>query len=191
MAFLVEDGTGLTASNSYASEAEYRAHHADRGVDVTAQTTAQVEQALVQSADYVDKRFGPQFRGWRLNNAQAMEWPRADAYDDDGYLLSGVPTELKRAVYEYAWLVTQLARNLAPLPTVGFPFVDPITGVVITQGGGQLRRKTEKVDVIESTVEFSVGSGSGNLLIQPIPQYPQADLWLTGLIKNERTLSRG
>jgi len=195
MALIVETGAGLSTANGYVTEAEYRAHHGDRGVDVTAQVTATVEAALVNATDYVDKRFGKRFRGYRRQSGQALEWPRIDAYDDDEILLPNIPLQLKKAVAEYAWLATQIGRNLAPMPGAVFPMVDPTTGVVINQGGGTIRRKTEKVDTLEETHEYSnygqVMTTTGNILTQHVPEYPQADMWLEELLHSERMLGRG
>jgi len=274
MAFIVEDGTGLSTATSYLSAADFSAHHADRGVDLTTYLTTglalqsitavaaagtgyvagniltlaggsfttaaqvevltvggggtvltvlivtagsyaiapsspvavtggagtgctltcvfesnQVRNALVKATDYVDKRFGRDFRGWRLSSGQALEWPRADAYDDDDYLMPAVPTQLKKAIAEYALLALQLGRNLAPLPGPGFPIVDPVTGAITQQPSGTIKSLSEVVGPIETSVTYEHAPGANNQL----PAYPQADLWLKELLKAsaDRRVARG
>lgn len=195
MAFTIEDGTGQSQANAYITEQEYRDHHADRGVDVTGDAQVDVEAAIVKATDYVDKRFGLRFRGWRRSNGQALQWPRLDAYDNADFALIGVPVLLKRAIAEYAWLSLRLARELAPLPGMGFPIVDPETGVLTQQAGGAIAALKEKVDVIETMVQFTQDNQpmvtSGNTLVARLPEYPQADLWLEELISDDRMVQRG
>jgi hypothetical protein len=55
MSFIVEDGNGVTDANSYATEQQYRDYYADRGIDVTSETQAEIEGRLVRAADYCDE----------------------------------------------------------------------------------------------------------------------------------------
>lgn len=196
MAFVVEDGTRKADANSYNSEAEFRAHHADRGVDVTAMTQAEVEACLVNGTDYLDKRFGRRYRGYRASKAQALEWPRTSAFDDDDYSLDGVPRQLKLALNEYGLIAHQLGGQLAPVPGNEFTTVDPATGDVTTQA---VSGKTEKVGPITEATQYGTSASfnrpmtsSGNL-IQKIPEYPQADLWVEEIIVSSvsRDVRRG
>jgi len=197
MAFTPEDGTGLTNANSYLALADCKAHHTDRGYTFTA-TDGEIQEALVRATDYIDKRFGRRFRGYRAKKTQALEWPRYDAYDDDGHALDGIPVALEKATAEYALLAIQLGRDLAPVPASDFGIVDPATGIVTNQSSGQVTGTMQKVGPIEDRKDFrSTASdtpmvSSGNL-IQKIPEYPQADLWIEELLRstNSRMLSRG
>lgn len=194
MAFTVEDGTGLSTSNAYLSVADFTTHHTDRNVTSVvdgAFETAEIQGALVQATDYIDKRFGRRFRGWRRSRAQALEWPRTDAFDDDDYLLPLVPEQLKKATAEYALIVLQLGRGLAPIPGTPFPIVET-DGTVTSEASGALRRSRDKVGPIEEEREYMSAletnkpmTSTGNS-IQNIPEYPQADLWI-----EELTVSRG
>ena len=195
MAFTPEDGSGLETANAYVTEQEYRDHHADRGVDVTQQSQAQVQAAIVQATDYADKRFGRRYRGWKQSRRQNLEWPRIDAYDDDDHLFEPVPKPLKRGVIDYAWLATQLAAGLAPVPGLSYPTLDPGTGEVTTQGGGAIQSKREKVGPIEESVTYTregiAFKSTGNPLVTLLPEYPQADLWLEEVLRSDRRLVRG
>lgn len=197
MAFTPEDGTGVVGANAYITVAEFKAHHDDRGQDYTgAADDDAIEVAIILATDYVDKRFGRRFRGWKESRQQGLEWPRSDAYDDDDYLLLDVPPELKKAVSEYALLVIQLGRNLAPPSPPDFGVLDPATGEVTNDSSGRITSKKEKVGPIEDSTAYGDSArpvaGTGNL-IQRIPEYPQADLWIEHLITgyNSRRLHRG
>lgn len=194
MAFTVEDGTGVVDANSYIAEAEFRSYHADRGVDVTTLTQAQVEQSCVRATDYIDKRFGRRFRGWRESKSQGLEWPRIDAIDNDGYLLDLLPKQLRHATAEYALRAHYLGQ-LAPDPALQVPTRDT-TGSGTTESAGQVRSKTEKVGPIEESTQYADTASSGtrttsaSVLLDGtvIPAYPAADLLLEELLTS--TLSR-
>ena len=196
MAFTVEDGTGVTGANSYQGLTPFRDHHTDRGVITASYTDSQVQGALVQASDYIDKRFGKRFRGMRRKNTQGLEWPRIDAQDNDDYPLDGVPSQLAKATNEYALLALQFNRNLAPPPGNEFSTVDPPTGNVTTQA---VKAKTEQVGPIQESTEYGTSetfrrpmTSTGNM-IQRIPEYPQADLWVEELLESSsnRRLVRG
>ena len=193
--FLVEDGTGLAASNSYLSEADFNDHHDGRGADYSAYNSAAIEVALVQATDFIDKRFGRRFRGDLIGSTQALEWPRLDAYSDDDFALTGVPAALEKGTAEYALLALQLGQNLAPLPAPDFGILDPATGEVTNNSSGRVIERTEKVGPIEESTKFAspdTVQPTGNLS-QYVPDYPQADMWIEELIEHgiSRRLERG
>lgn len=202
MAFIVEDGTRKSDATAYMTVQQWKDHHTDRGVGSATDGTfsdGEIQGGIVNATDYIDKRFGRRFRGWRSTKSQALEWPRTDAFDDDDYLLDGMPDQLLKGTAEYALLALQLfPRNLAPPPTNEFGILDPTTGEGSSEGSGQLSKSTDIVGPIEETREYQSTSGSkpmtstGNL-IQRIPEYPQADLWLEELTRSaiSRTLLRG
>ncbi len=98
MAFIVEDGTGLTDSNSYVSVQEYRDYFANRGIDVLSETDAQIEGWLVQATDFIDLQY--EYKGWQLLDTQALKFPR-ESYDEDYTVVSlGVPKAVKNATIE-------------------------------------------------------------------------------------------
>jgi len=172
MAFTVETGAVVAGANAYMTVAQYRTHHTDRGKVVLnttlGQTDADVQAAIIKATDYIDKRFGRRFRGERKQRQQELEYPRTDAWDDDGYLLSEMPGQLLKATAEYAWLATQQTTDLAPVP-------DGTQGVV--------EELSEKVGPIATTTKFAKKpmTDTGNLT-QSLPEYPQADLWLEELL---------
>jgi hypothetical protein len=172
MAFTVEDGTVVTGANAYITVAQYRTHHTDRGRAAADSDTGQgdtaVQAAIIQATDYVDKRFGRRFRGDRRTSSQELEWPRTDAWSDDGYTLGDIPKALVKGVAEYAWLQILLATDLAPLP-------DGTSGVV--------EQVTQKVGPITDSKKYAERPmvSSGNL-VQSVKEYPQADMWIEELL---------
>jgi len=204
--FTVDDGTGLTGSNSYVSVSDTDDYHAGRGNTAWTDgsiTDASKEDALVRATDYVDKRFGPKYRGWRSSTTQALQWPRIDAEDDAGYLWTGIPTKLKQAVAEYALRALSL-HELSPDPLSPVPAQTHLVGTTRDLSStGDVSSKTEKIGPIEETTEYrdletsvtAAGLNTKSSLVSDynIPEYPAADMLLDELIGNaaSRRVVRG
>lgn len=202
MAFVAEDGTGLSNSNGYILEAFLDAHHDDRGRDLSAYSTGQKTAAIVRATDYVDKRFGPKFKGYRQSQSQALEWPRIAAFDSDGYTFPDIPTQLQKAVAEYTWVALQLGE-LLPVPARPFSTIDLATGEVVASVAGAMTRKKDKVGPLEQDVSYSDSAGT-TIVNKPggasssivsdmsLPEYPVADEWIRELIESSMsgTLAR-
>jgi hypothetical protein len=74
MAFVVEDGTGLSTATAYVSVEEFEAYAADRGESLVAYTLQQKQSAIVvASIDYLDGYFT--FKGVPLEDDQALSLP--------------------------------------------------------------------------------------------------------------------
>jgi len=195
VAFTVEDGTGLAAANAYVSEAYVDSHHSDRGNALWTGTTTEKEQAIVRATDYIDKRFGPKFRGFRETRAQALEWPRLSAFDNDYYLYNGdddVPRSLQKACAEYALISLQI--ELLPIPARPFAVLDPATGTVTGNASGQATLTRDKLGPLEKERRFSdmtslitrtkPGASTSYIVSDfNLPEYPVADEWLQELLK--------
>jgi len=203
MAFLVETGTGTPLANAYVSVAFVDTHHTDRGNTAWDDfDTTEKQSAIIRASEYIDKRFGRRFRGLRKTKEQGLEWPRLDAFDDDGYLLSGVddlPRQLEKAASEYA-VRAAICGTLAPDAPLPVPKQDltDSTGTRPDQGEtGQLTRTREKVGPLEEEKWFETNSqilaknlGAGATGVKSslvndflIPEYPEADLWLEELLR--------
>lgn len=202
MAFTVEDGSGNSASNAYIAVQTFKDHHTDRGRAYSAFSDSLIQQAIVKASDYVDKRFGRRFRGTRRQKDQGLEWPRLDAFDDDGFLMSGsdsIPRNLMKAVAEYALIVLRLLDNeLLPIPARPFATIDETTGTVTGGASGQVIRNREKVGPLETEQWYSdmaktqsgaVGVKSSLVDDLHIPEYPRADLWLEELLRASMNMS--
>lgn len=107
MTLIVEDGSGITGAEAYVSVATADAYFAARThltlyATWSGLTTAQKEGCLREGADYLDAEFGSQYRGSRAGRIQGKLWPRVNALDDEGYILSNLPIELQQANCELA-----------------------------------------------------------------------------------------
>lgn len=170
MAFLVQDDSGSIANaNAYITEAEFMAHHDDRGGDYSAYTSVQIQQAIVQATDYLDVRF--RFVGERQAVRQRTAWPRLGAVDANDDTRGGVPHEVKEACADYALIAA--AGTINPAPTLD------ATGRVV-------QKKREKVGPIEEETEYAGGAAF------VMPKYPEADrrLTMSGLVVAGRTIRR-
>jgi len=83
LTLVVEDGTGLSNSNSYVSVAgadSYNDAHVSRTA-WTALSTGDKEAALAMATRVIDESY--QFNGFKNSDSQALQWPRRDAPDPD------------------------------------------------------------------------------------------------------------
>jgi hypothetical protein len=113
MAFTVEDGTGLTDSNSYVSVADATAYHADRG-NTAWDSVAEPEIALVRATQAIDQYGFERYLGYKSAETQALEWPRTDAVDRNGYTFTGVPIPVVYAVCEAALIEAATPGAMSP-----------------------------------------------------------------------------
>lgn len=210
MAFVVEDGSGKEDANSYIAEAFADTYHTDRGNAAWGTAaTPDKETALIRATDYIDKRFGISFKGWRRAKQQALEWPRLDAYDKDGFAYDGidiVPRALQRACAEYA-LRALVAAPLAPDPAVTFATKDNSQsgGAVTSATGGEKTKEKSKVGPVEEEFGYAPASQTlsapGNITSKGFSQvagiyivpYPAADMLIEELLTSgvSRDLGRG
>ena len=181
MAFTPEDGTGLANSNSYVDVAFSDTYFTDRGNTTwTAATVDNKQVALIKATDYIDKRFGVRFKGRRASGTQALQWPREEAQDNDGYDLTGIPIKLEQATCEYAAIA--LSTVLAPNPVTN-PGPDA-TGVLTRRDEqvGPVREsftyKSTSAAVVQQINEGARRVTSNVVAEASLPEYPAADLLL-------------
>ena len=126
--------SGAATANSYASVAEADAYLAVRGDTNTwtALTTGQKENKLQWAAIILDTL---DFKGSKSTSTQALEWPRYDVTDRNGWTVSGVPVQVKNAQAEMAF---QLIANDW---TQG---LGPVTNETLKVGSIDLGRETHK-----------------------------------------------
>lgn len=159
MALVVEDGTGLETANSYVSLVDCDTYHSDRGNTSWTGEDAAKEAALIRATQYLDMHYRSRFLGYRYSEEQALEWPRYDAEDDNGYYLDNeIPKELEQATCELALralsgelledqdrggavrrvrigeIETEYSES-APAGTI-YRFVDEILGRLLSGGSG-------------------------------------------------------
>jgi hypothetical protein len=105
MALVVEDGTGISNAEAYATETEADTYHTAHGAPAawTASSTAEKEDALRIAGEYLQVVYGGLWKGQKNNTDvnQSMDWPRKNVIVN-GYLLpasgaGAIPTDLKNA----------------------------------------------------------------------------------------------
>lgn len=119
MAIIVEDGTGLSTAQTYASVATANAYHTARGNTSWTGTDAAKEYALTRAAQALDGRYSQYWPGYRYSETQALDWPRTDAVDIDGYDLDGLPQGIVDACCEAALIELVTAGSLSEEEELG------------------------------------------------------------------------
>lgn len=101
-ALIVEDGTGVPMADAYVAVAELRQFAANFGyVIADTNTDATLGVKIRQATAWIDTAF--RYKGTRLTNAQALEFPRDGLVDWSSQLVTGVPLRVKRACCELAF----------------------------------------------------------------------------------------
>lgn len=129
MALIVEDGSIVEGAESYISVTDADAYFTARGnATWAALAEAAKEQALRKATDYMTGRYGLRWKGDRVSELQALDWPREAAYAN-GFLIESdtVPLIVQRACAELA--VRASADELQPDvgPQVKSETVGPIS----------------------------------------------------------------
>jgi len=132
---IIEDGTQVANSNSFVTDAEYKAYTNLKGLSVSA-TQPERESDLIAAMDYL-RSVECNMQGIRSSSTQSLLYPRVGVYMY-GYNLSStaIPQELKNAQFEAAVYAT--------------------SNSLLTNSSND-NIKSEKVDVLE-TEYFSGGS---------------------------------
>jgi hypothetical protein len=99
LVLIKEDGSGLTNANAYADVAEGDAFHEAHlyATDWTGASAGNKAVALVMGTRLIDAHY--QFRGFKANPTQALQWPREFARDDDALRVSGIGGLMSRSEY--------------------------------------------------------------------------------------------
>lgn len=109
--FVVEDGSGLTTSNSYCSTTAADTYHAAQGnpTDWADADLLTKQDALRRATEALDLAFGSRWNGFRSTSEQALDWPRAWCTDSAGNDIAGdsIPTRLAVATARGALLIVQ------------------------------------------------------------------------------------
>jgi hypothetical protein len=163
--FTVEDGTIVTAANSYATVAyadDYNLNH-DADAVWIALTTANKQSNLRKATAYLDRKYGPRWLGTRLGIVQVLDWPRSGMYTRDDFSLANdeIPDKLMAACVEAA-IRSANGESL-------FPDIDPATN------GGTISYERVKIGPIEESKSYAGGKSQ-------LARYPIIDSLLTEFI---------
>ena len=116
LVLVVENGSGLTTSNSYATAAEGDSYHEKHtfASTWTGASTATKEAALCFATRLLDQHVA--WYGARCTETQALRWPRLGLLDQDGYEIDSnvVPPAVKNATAELARLLIASDRSADP-----------------------------------------------------------------------------
>ena len=105
MALTVETGSGSATAESYISVADASTYHSNRGNAAWAALASDTvrEQCLRKATDYMVAMYRNSWQGCRVDDNQALDWPRygcvVDGFDIDS---STIPTPIKNACAELA-----------------------------------------------------------------------------------------
>lgn len=100
---IVENGSGLPNANSYC-DLDYALEYCTMKGYTSWQSLSETEQKvfIIRGTEFVDNFYN--WRGRKGTGSQALSFPRIDLYDDDQYLIHGIPEKLKKACLEAAFL---------------------------------------------------------------------------------------
>ena len=100
---IVEDGTGLPNANSYC-DLDFALEYCTMKGYASWLSLSETEQKvyIIRGTEFVDNFFD--WRGRKGKGSQALSFPRFDLYDNDNYLINGIPDRLKKACIEAAFL---------------------------------------------------------------------------------------
>jgi hypothetical protein len=79
---IIEDGSAVTGSNSYATRAEYISYALDFGVVIADDVAADVQ--LIDATQFIESHEG-NLKGERLTRDQSSAWPRTNVETDGWY----------------------------------------------------------------------------------------------------------
>lgn len=119
MSLIVEDGSGLSTSESYVSVADADTRLAALGMtNWDTLTDTEKEQALRRATVFMEQRYRNRWKGTKLLRDQALSWPRYGA-EVDGYALDSnyVPADIANACADIA--LKAAAGDLTPDLTRG------------------------------------------------------------------------
>lgn len=165
---VVEDGTGIASADSYVSLNDAIEYCSDHGLTFSSSPSTLGEAALIRATAAIDARYGGSFPGYRKSGRdQGLQWPRAAAYDSEGWLIADdeVPVEVINATIEAA--VRELASPNSMMPDLerGGHIQSLRAGSVgITYASNASARTTfTLIDGILSNVLNGSGSSGGGL----------------------------
>jgi hypothetical protein len=96
---MLDTTIGGEFSDSYNSLVELNTYAQDYGAPDSFHTASDLskEIGLRTATQFIDAVYGKYFVGYRVDSTQALQWPRQDVYDTDGYYIANdiIPKEAK------------------------------------------------------------------------------------------------
>ena len=162
---IVEDGSGLPNANSYC-DLDYALEYCTMKGYTSWQSLSENEQKvfIIRGTEFVDNFYN--WRGIRGKGSQSLSFPRIDLYDDDHYLINGIPDKLKKACLEAAFLNSTSGAD---------------TLFTTKDENGAIKR--QKVDSLEVEYFGQTQSESGSVSVDYTSIYDILNKLLKGLYK--------
>jgi hypothetical protein len=104
MALIVEDGDGLENAVSLVSVDDADIYHRQRrNAAWDSLSTPEKEACLIQATDFITQTYWNRWKGCRMTDTQALDWPRYGVCVQGRYISDGiVPTAVENACAELA-----------------------------------------------------------------------------------------
>lgn len=165
---IVEDGDGIENANSYVTLDEAISYCNARGLTFAASPSSLGDAALIRASAAIDARYGASFPGYRKSGRdQGLQWPRAAAYDSEGWLIAEdiVPIEVIQATIEAAVREFAVPNSMMPDLERGGEIQSIRAGSVgITYASGaSAKTKFTLIDGLISNVLSGNGSSSNGV----------------------------
>lgn len=161
LVFTVEDGTGLSNSNSYVS-VEYADDYLQANMHVwptwDALSVAEKEYLLIWATRYLDQRV--RWNGVKTVLDSALRWPRTGVRDADGNMIdpNTIPPQLKEATAEMARFLLESDRS-AERPQDGLESIKVDVIELVFNSEYRLPTAPEQIRLILSGLGYMVGNG--------------------------------
>lgn len=167
MTLVVEDGTGLSTAEAYASVVEADAYFSALGNTAWTGSDSVKEIALRKATQYLEATYRGRWRGTKATGTQALSWPRYDV-EIDGWCLAydTLPKALKDATCELA--VRALSSDL----------------IEDESEPGSISSESVKVGPLEVSTAYTAGKSAQS-------DYPLVTGLLRGLVFASGTILRG
>ena len=97
----VDATPGGSSANSYISNTDVDAYWLARNSTTwSSASDTEKDAALIEATQYLDSRYT--WIGYLADTAQALNWPRTDAYDKEGRELTDIPNNVESSAAELA-----------------------------------------------------------------------------------------
>lgn len=169
VSFVIEDGSGVEDANSYCDLDFALEYAVMKGYDSwTSLTENQQKIFLIRGTEFVDNFYT--WKGRKRSQFQGLSFPRIELYDSDRFEVRGIPTALKKACIEAAYL------NSTSSATTLFSTKD--------ENGAIKRQKVDSLEVeYFSNSESNSGSDSSSSSVDYTSIYDILNKLLKGLYR--------
>lgn len=173
MAFVVEDGSGVSGANSFVEVDYADEYFTDRGNTVWLGLSIEQKQAaLVLASDYASTQY--RYKGQKADLEQGLAFPRVELIDPKGMVVTGVPSCILRVVTELAIRAATLENGLVPDPE-------------FDGNGRSIKEITEALGPLKRSVKYA---GPGELIEDA--RFPAVDAMMCPwLLMADNTLAHG